>query len=190
VHVRAYCDVNQSVAWSDGDPKAARPYWCATIDRVSAPLSTGLDPLIAARLKRDATGLVPAVVQQYDTGEVLMVAWMNDAALARTLATLEATYWSRSRQALWVKGETSGHRQAVKSVALDCDGDTLLVRVDQTGPACHTGAPTCFGDVLAIAGRPAGLVATDTAALDTAVAEDAGSQEAAVEERTRGAQGR
>ena len=121
---------------------------CARIGPVSAPLSTGLDPLIAARLKRDAAGLVTAVVQRHDNGEVLMVAWMNDAALARTLATGEATYWSRSRQELWVKGETSGHRQAVRSVALDCDGDALLIRVDQTGPACHTGSPTCFTDVL------------------------------------------
>ena len=146
--VSRVCDVIGVRCLVGGDPKAAGAYWCATIERVSAPLSTGLDPLIAARLKRDAAGLVPAVVQQYDTGEVLMLAWMNDAALARTLATLEATYWSRSRQSLWVKGQTSGHRQAVKSVALDCDGDTLLVRVDQTGPACHTGAPNCFGDVL------------------------------------------
>jgi phosphoribosyl-AMP cyclohydrolase len=115
---------------------------------VSVPLMSGLDPLIAARLTRDAAGLVPAVVQQHDTGEVLMVAWMNDAALHATLTTGEATYWSRSRQEMWVKGATSGHRQAVRSVALDCDGDTLLVRVDQTGPACHTGAPTCFADVL------------------------------------------
>jgi phosphoribosyl-AMP cyclohydrolase len=122
---------------------------------VSAPLSTGLDPRIAARLKRDANGLVAAVVQQHDTGDVLMVAWMNDAALARTLETGEATYWSRSRQALWVKGETSGHRQEVRSVALDCDGDALLVRVDQTGPACHTGARTCFGDVLPTGPRSA-----------------------------------
>lgn len=111
-------------------------------------LSTGLHPLIAARLKRDAAGLVPAIVQQYDTGAVLMLAWMNDAALARTLASGQATYWSRSRQSLWVKGETSGNRQAVRSVTLDCDGDTLLVRVDQIGPACHTGTPTCFEDVL------------------------------------------
>jgi phosphoribosyl-AMP cyclohydrolase len=115
---------------------------------VSVPLMSGLDPLIAARLKRDANGLVPAVVQQYDTGEVLMMAWMNDVALHQTLTTREATYWSRQRQSLWVKGETSGHRQAVKSVALDCDGDTLLVAVDQTGPACHTGSRTCFADVL------------------------------------------
>jgi len=111
-------------------------------------LSTGLDPLVAARLKRDAAGLVPAIVQQYDSGAVLMLAWMNDAALARTLASGQATYWSRSRQTLWIKGETSGNRQAVHSVTLDCDGDTLLVRVDQTGSACHTGAPTCFEDVL------------------------------------------
>jgi phosphoribosyl-AMP cyclohydrolase len=109
---------------------------------------TGLDPLLSARLKRDPNGLVPAVVQQYDTGEVLMMAWMNDAALQHTLTTRQATYWSRSRQVLWIKGETSGHRQAVKSVALDCDGDTLLVHVDQTGPACHTGARTCFAELL------------------------------------------
>jgi phosphoribosyl-AMP cyclohydrolase len=115
---------------------------------MSVPLMSGLDPLVAARLKRDPNGLVPAVVQQYDTGEVLMMAWMNDAALHRTLSTREATYWSRQRQSLWVKGETSGHRQAVKSVGLDCDGDTLLVKVDQTGPACHTGSRTCFADVL------------------------------------------
>jgi len=101
---------------------------------------------IAARLKRDPAGLVPAVVQQYDTGEVLMLGWMDDEALHRTLRTGRATYWSRSRQAYWVKGETSGHAQHVKSVALDCDGDALLVRVDQVGPACHTGAHSCFDD--------------------------------------------
>jgi phosphoribosyl-AMP cyclohydrolase len=116
------------------------------------PVMTGLDPMIAARLKRDSAGLVPAVVQQHDTGEVLMVAWMNDAALHATLTTGRATYWSRGRQSLWIKGETSGHHQAVVSVALDCDGDTLLVRVDQTGPACHTGARTCFADTLLDAG--------------------------------------
>jgi phosphoribosyl-AMP cyclohydrolase len=103
-----------------------------------------LDPAIAARLKRDPAGLVAAVVQQHDTGEVLMVGWMDEAALHRTLTTGRATYWSRSRQAYWVKGETSGHSQHVKSVALDCDGDALLVRVDQVGPACHTGERTCF----------------------------------------------
>jgi phosphoribosyl-AMP cyclohydrolase len=103
-----------------------------------------LDPAVAARLKRDAAGLVAAVVQQHDTGEVLMVGWMDDEALHRTLTTGRATYWSRSRQAYWVKGETSGNVQYVKSVALDCDGDALLVRVDQVGPACHTGDRTCF----------------------------------------------
>ncbi|HWU32930.1 MAG TPA: phosphoribosyl-AMP cyclohydrolase [Marmoricola sp.] len=103
-----------------------------------------LDPVIAARLKRNEQGLVPAVVQQYDTGEVLMLAWMNDEALHRTLTTARGTYWSRSRGEYWVKGETSGHTQRVLEVRLDCDGDTLLVKVDQVGAACHTGAPTCF----------------------------------------------
>jgi phosphoribosyl-AMP cyclohydrolase len=105
---------------------------------------SALDPEIAARLKRDATGLVPAVAQQYDTGEVLMVGWMDDEALHLTLTTGRCTYWSRSRQEYWVKGGTSGHVQQVKAVALDCDGDTVLVKVDQTGGACHTGDRTCF----------------------------------------------
>ena len=103
-----------------------------------------LDPTVAARLKRDAAGLVAAVVQQYDTDEVLMVGWMDDEALHRTLTTGRATYWSRSRQQYWVKGETSGNVQLVKSVALDCDGDAVLVKVDQVGVACHTGDRTCF----------------------------------------------
>ncbi|RYU11883.1 phosphoribosyl-AMP cyclohydrolase [Nocardioides iriomotensis] len=103
-----------------------------------------LDPQIAALLKRDDAGLVTAVVQQHDTGEVLMVGWMDDEALHRTLTTGRATYWSRSREEYWVKGETSGHRQWVKGVRLDCDGDTLLVTVDQEGAACHTGDRTCF----------------------------------------------
>ena len=111
--------------------------------------ATGLDPAVAARLKRDGAGLVPAVVQQHDTGEVLMLGWMDDEALHRTLTTGRTTFWSRSREEYWVKGETSGHRQWVKEVRLDCDGDTLLVRVDQEGPACHTGSRTCFdGDPL------------------------------------------
>ncbi len=105
---------------------------------------SGLDPAIAERLTRNADGLVCAVVQQHGTGEVLMVAWMDDEALHRTLTTGRATYWSRSRQAYWVKGETSGHTQQVHEVRLDCDGDTVLLIVDQTGPACHTGTPTCF----------------------------------------------
>lgn len=108
-----------------------------------------LDPAVAARLKRSADGLVPAIVQQHDTGAVLMLGWMDDAALARTLDSGRATYWSRSRQEYWVKGETSGHAQWVKEVRLDCDGDTLLIKVDQVGVACHTGTATCFdADVL------------------------------------------
>ncbi|GII86333.1 phosphoribosyl-AMP cyclohydrolase [Sphaerisporangium siamense] len=110
-----------------------------------------LDPKIADRLKRDRDGLVPAVVQQHDTGEVLMLAWMDDEALHRTLTTGRATYWSRSRRAYWVKGETSGHAQWVRHVALDCDGDTILLKVDQVGAACHTGDRTCFdADVLPV----------------------------------------
>ena len=103
-----------------------------------------LDPAVAARLRRDTAGLVAAVVQQHDTGEVLMLGWMDDEALRRTLTEGRVTFWSRSRQEHWRKGDTSGHVQHVRSVALDCDGDTLLVRVDQEGPACHTGARTCF----------------------------------------------
>ncbi len=104
----------------------------------------GLDPAIAARLTRDPAGLLPAIAQQWDTGEVLMLGWMDDEALHRTLTSGRVTYWSRSRQEYWVKGETSGHRQWVRSVALDCDGDALLVAVDQEGPACHRGTRSCF----------------------------------------------
>ncbi len=107
-------------------------------------MSPTLDPDIAARLKRNADGLIAAVVQDATSDQVLMQAWMNDEALALTLETKKATYWSRSRQELWVKGETSGHTQAVKEVRLDCDGDTVLLTVDQVGPACHTGTTTCF----------------------------------------------
>jgi phosphoribosyl-AMP cyclohydrolase len=105
---------------------------------------SNLDPAIAARLKRDAAGLVVAVAQQHDTGQVLMVGWMDDEALHRTLTSGRVTYWSRSRQAHWQKGDTSGHRQWVRSVALDCDGDTVLVQVEQEGAACHTGDRSCF----------------------------------------------
>jgi phosphoribosyl-AMP cyclohydrolase len=111
-----------------------------------------LDPEISVRLRLDRHGLIAAVVRQYDTGEVLMLAWMNEEALRRTLTTGRATYWSRSRGRLWVKGETSGHHQYVKSVALDCDGDAVLVSVDQVGPACHTGARTCFFTELPVEG--------------------------------------
>ena len=95
-------------------------------------------------LKWDAQGLIPAVAQETATGEVLMVAWMDREALAKTLETGLAHYWSRSRRALWRKGETSGHEQHVDGVYADCDGDTVLVQVHQAGPACHTGARTCF----------------------------------------------
>jgi phosphoribosyl-AMP cyclohydrolase len=115
------------------------------MEAVSGPQRpSALDPGIAARLKRDEHGLFPAVAQQWDTGEVLMVGWMDDEALHRTLTTGRCTYWSRSRGEYWVKGDTSGHLQWVKSVALDCDGDTVLVGVDQVGAACHTGDRTCF----------------------------------------------
>jgi phosphoribosyl-AMP cyclohydrolase len=113
--------------------------------RAGAVRPSSLDPAIAARLKRDANGLVAAIAQQYDTGEVLMLAWMDDEALHRTLSTGRCTYWSRSRGQYWVKGESSGHVQRVISVALDCDGDAVLVKVDQSGGACHTGDRTCFG---------------------------------------------
>ena len=106
---------------------------------------------MAALLKRNADGLLPAIVQDATDGRVLMLAWMDDEALRRTLTTRRGTYWSRSRQAYWVKGETSGNTQHVREVRLDCDGDTLLVRVDQTGPACHTGAATCFDDRVLLA---------------------------------------
>lgn len=107
---------------------------------------TALDPRIAERLKRDDHGLVVAVIQQYDTHEVLMVGYMDDEALRRTLTTGRVTFWSRSRQEYWRKGDTSGHVQYVKSLALDCDGDALLVEVDQVGAACHTGKRSCFDE--------------------------------------------
>lgn len=121
------------------------------------PETEGLDPAVAARLKRDAAGLVAAVVQQHDTREVLMVGWMDDEALHRTLTSGRVTFWSRSRQEYWRKGDTSGNVQWVRAVSIDCDGDALLVEVDQVGPACHTGARTCF-----VAGGPlAAVVGTD-----------------------------
>jgi phosphoribosyl-AMP cyclohydrolase len=92
----------------------------------------------------DADGLVPAIAQNHKTGAVLMFAWMNREALEKTLITGAVTYWSRSRKSLWTKGETSGHTQKLVEAYIDCDGDALVFKVDQTGPACHTGAPTCF----------------------------------------------
>lgn len=99
---------------------------------------------ILARVKFDASGLVPAIAQQWDSGRVLMLAWMNEDALRETLETRRGTYFSRSRGQRWVKGETSGHVQQVLSLHLDCDGDAVLLVVDQQGPACHTGEASCF----------------------------------------------
>ncbi len=115
-----------------------------------------LDPTIADKLARNERGLVAVVVQERETSEVLMLAWMDDEALHRTLSTGRATYWSRSRREYWVKGETSGHIQVVCDARLDCDGDALLLIVDQTGPACHTGTHSCFdrSRALPVAGRP------------------------------------
>lgn len=96
------------------------------------------------RPKFNADGLIAAIAQDADTGDVLMLAWMNDAALRATIDTGRGTYWSRSRQALWIKGETSGHTQAVVEIRVDCDQDAVLLKVRQTGGACHTGRASCF----------------------------------------------
>ena len=104
---------------------------------------TTIDPQVEVLLK-DPAALIPAIVQDVTNNEVLMLAYMNAESLALTLSTGKATYWSRSRNELWVKGATSGHYQDVQSVSLDCDGDALLLRVIQTGAACHTGDRTCF----------------------------------------------
>ena len=103
-----------------------------------------LDPSIAARLKRDDYGLFAAIIQQHDTKDVLMLGFMDDEALRRTLAEGRVTFFSRSRQEYWRKGDTSGHYQYVKQISIDCDGDALLLLVDQIGAACHTGEATCF----------------------------------------------
>lgn len=111
---------------------------------MAAELPAGLPAEVAAMLKHDAAGLVAAIIQQFDTKEVLMLGWMDDEALRRTVTSGRVTFFSRSRQEYWRKGDTSGHCQYVKSVALDCDGDALLINVDQVGAACHTGTHTCF----------------------------------------------
>lgn len=118
------------------DPSSSIP----PIGAQGSPLPADL----VARLRRTPDNLVCAVIQQWDSREVLMVGWMDDEALHRTLTTGRVTFWSRSRQEYWRKGDTSGHVQWVKSVAVDCDGDALLVTVDQVGAACHTGDRTCF----------------------------------------------
>ncbi len=99
---------------------------------------------LLAAVRFDGDGLVPAIAQQHDTGEVLMVAWMSAEAIVETLSSGRVCYWSRARRALWRKGETSGQTQSLVEMRLDCDGDTLLLLVDQTGVACHTGRRSCF----------------------------------------------
>jgi len=96
------------------------------------------------KLKFDANGLIPAIIQEQNTGRVLMMAWMNQASLEKTLQTGKTHFWSRSRQQFWMKGQSSGHTQAVKDIAFDCDGDTLLIQVEQIGAACHEGYRSCF----------------------------------------------
>lgn len=110
-----------------------------------------------ARVAFDANGLAPAIIQQHDTGEVLMLGWMDAEALRRTLTSGRVTFWSRSREEYWRKGDTSGNFQLVKDVRLDCDGDAILVKVHQHGPACHTGTRTCFDadDLDAVVGESA-----------------------------------
>jgi phosphoribosyl-AMP cyclohydrolase len=120
----------------------------------SLPLSEVLD-----NLPFNADGLIPAIAQQHDTGEVLMMAWMNRVSLDETLEKGRVCYWSRSRQKLWRKGESSGQVQILKDMRFDCDGDTILLLVDQTGPACHTGRRTCFynavrGDKVEVVSEP------------------------------------
>jgi phosphoribosyl-AMP cyclohydrolase len=114
---------------------------------------------VVTELPYNADGLIPAIAQQHDSGEVLMMAWMNREALQETLTTGRVCYWSRSRQKLWRKGESSGQVQQLRELRLDCDGDTILLLVDQTGPACHTGRASCFynavrGDRLEVISDP------------------------------------
>ncbi|MET3948775.1 phosphoribosyl-AMP cyclohydrolase [Arthrobacter sp. UYCu512] len=124
----------------DGSPDNGDAVAATVPAAPAGPLPAGL----AEALKRDSAGLVAAIVQQFDTHEVLMLGWMDDEALSRTMTSGRVTFFSRSRQEYWRKGDTSGHVQWVKSLAMDCDGDALLVRVDQVGAACHTGTRTCF----------------------------------------------
>jgi phosphoribosyl-AMP cyclohydrolase len=117
---------------------------CAVIELAIAAVREGGTVDVIDGLRFDSNGLIPAVVQDAENGEVLMVAYMNRAAVEKTLETGRATFWSRSRQKFWVKGETSGHFQHVKALYVDCDQDCLLVKVEQVGPACHEGFRSCF----------------------------------------------
>ena len=171
----AHFEMHERPPLADGDGQPAHALLHVAIDpaafahpalasRLAAVARAG----VVRRLTFDDRGLIPAVAQQHDSGEVLMVAWMNRQAVEETLATRQVTYWSRSRGKLWRKGETSGHSQRLVDLRIDCDGDTLLVLVDQTGPACHTGEATCFfrsagtGVLATVGDRPRrGPAATD-----------------------------
>jgi phosphoribosyl-AMP cyclohydrolase len=113
-------------------------------DRVATTYPSAAIEAMLAEIRFDPKGLVPAIAQQHDTGEILMMAWMDRDAVAETMRTGRVCYWSRSRQAPWRKGDTSGHIQVLVELRVDCDGDTLLALVDQTGVACHTGRHNCF----------------------------------------------
>lgn len=114
-----------------------------TLENNSVGQSVPLDEVLS-QMQFNTQGLIPVIAQQYDTGEVLMMAWMNEESVRETLNNQRVCYWSRSRQQLWRKGESSGHHQKLIEMRLDCDGDTLLCLVDQTGPACHTNRKNCF----------------------------------------------
>ena len=127
-------------------------------DKPESPLPGPFDP---STLVYNDAGLIPCIAQSHDTGQVLMMAWMNAEAVAETLASGHVTYWSRSRQAFWKKGETSGHVQRLVELRIDCDRDCLLALVDQTGPACHTNRRTCF--YTAVEAEERELIAPDPA---------------------------
>ena len=110
------------------------------------------------KLKFDANGLIPAIIQEQKTGRVLMMAWMNRASLEQTIETGKTHFWSRSRQKFWMKGESSGHTQTVKAIAFDCDGDTLLIQVEQIGAACHEGYQSCFFRTMEDAGTKVRII--------------------------------
>ncbi|MDX1575516.1 MAG: phosphoribosyl-AMP cyclohydrolase [Kiloniellales bacterium] len=130
--------------------------------------ATILPDALEGALAFDAAGLVPAIAQQHDSGEILMMAWMNRASIAETLATGRVCYWSRSRGRLWRKGETSGQVQRLVELSVDCDGDTLLLKVDQTGVACHTGRRSCFFRAWRGAGLDGALEETQAVQVDPA----------------------
>ena len=140
--------------------------------------SSPLSPDVAQRLKRDDAGLVAAIIQDDTNGDVLMLGWMDDEALRRTLSEGRVTFWSRSRGEYWRKGDTSGHAQYVRSFALDCDGDALLVRVDQVGAACHTGERSCFFTDLDAAVCSDGAIASTGTDADAATTAPTGTDAA------------